>query len=417
MLIRFCLYSVLKNLRFADPFLLLFMLDIGYSYAQIGLLLGFGRLITALFEVPSGIAADRWGRRRALAVCFLFYSGAFVLYPYAASRDYLYRLPWLYVATVLFGLAEAFRTGSHKAIMLDWLDTNFESHRTTAIIGLTRSFSKYTSALAAFVGGLLLFYTREYDWLFYLSAISSASGFALMLTYPRELEGEQRREKDQGSSSRRLSLRQRVALMTIAPGMLYLFFQSILFESQTSLMLKYYLQPFLKEGLHNLGFLIVGTGALWVGMNELVRNSLGGLGAAFSTTLEKGAGGGARALRVAYGLCFLLSIAVCICVLGGSMLLGLAIFIILTMLQNVRRPIFLSMFNQFMDKPQRATTLSIESQSRSLLIAALLPISGWAADRYGLIAFFTITSGMLALGFLLRFLRPLPKAVAPASGS
>ena len=52
MLLRFCLYSVLKNLRFADPFLVLFLLDLEYSFAQIGLLLGLERLLTGLLGLP-----------------------------------------------------------------------------------------------------------------------------------------------------------------------------------------------------------------------------------------------------------------------------------------------------------------------------------------------------------------------------
>jgi MFS family permease len=398
MLTRFCLYSVFKNLRLADPFLVLFLLDLGTSYSGIGLLLGYERLIAGVLEVPTGILADRWGRRSSLAACFLFYAGAFLAFAHTADLSGGTQATWLYAAATLFALGEATRTGSHKAIILDWLDARGESERATRVIGIARAFSKASSGLAALAGGLVLFFTGGYRTLFQLSAAAAICGFVLLLTYPRGLEGEQRRE----ATGSRLSLRRRFALLAAAPGILPLFFQSVLFESQTRMLLKYYLQPFLKEGLEARGIVILGAGALWVGVNEAVRDGLGGVGAWLSPAFERHAGGTTAALRRAYGLCLLLSLCMGLCYYRQWMLAGLGVLVLVTMLQNARRPFFVSAFNQVMDRPQRATTLSIESQSRSLLAAALLPVTGIAADGMGLGAVFLVISAVLAAGLFLR---------------
>jgi len=401
-LTRFCLYSVLKNLRFADPFLILFLLDTGTSYTGIGLLLGFERLLSGLLEVPTGILADRWGRRSSLAACFVFYAFSFLTFAHTAGLSGAQQAAWLYAATTLFALGEALRTGSHKAIILDWLDARGEAEQATRVLGIARAFSKASSGLAALAGGLVLYYSGGYRALFQLSAVAAVAGFLLMLSYPKVLEGEQRREISREPDLPRPSYRRRLALLAAAPGILPLFFQSVVFESQTRMLLKYYLQPFLKDGLEARGILLVGAGALWVGTNEAVRNGLGGIGAWLSPRAERRSGGSIPALRDSYRLCFVLSLLVGLCYYQGWMLGGLGVLALLTMLQNVRRPLFVSAFNRVMDRSQRATTLSIESQSRSLLTAVLLPLMGVLADHLGLGAVFVAISALLGVGLLIR---------------
>jgi MFS family permease len=400
MLARFCLYSVFKNLRFADPFLVLYLLDLECSYAEIGLLLGFERLVVAAFEVPSGVVADFWGRRKSVAACFLFYAASFLVFPMAADRAPGARLAWLYAAAALFALGEAMRTGGHKAIMLDWLDQRGESDRATRVIAVTRSFSKASAAVSAAAGGLVLWKAREYGVLFHLSAVSALAGFVLMLTYPAELEGEHARAGVGRKGGEPLRILPRFAGLAAAAGILPLFLQSIVFESQVKLLLDYYVQPFLKEGLEARGVVILGAGALWVGVNQLVNEGVGSAGAWFAPDFERRCGGAAPALRRAYLAVAALSVAIGACQLRGWMIAGLLALVGVTLLQNLRRPVFVGAFNRVMDKPHRATSLSIESQARSLFAAGMLPVTGLVADRWGLDAVFPMIAAVLLLGLL-----------------
>jgi MFS family permease len=56
------------------------LLSWGYSLLQIGMLGGVVEALSYTFEVPSGILADRFGKKRELLLCFLFYIVSFVLY-------------------------------------------------------------------------------------------------------------------------------------------------------------------------------------------------------------------------------------------------------------------------------------------------------------------------------------------------
>jgi MFS family permease len=391
---RFCLYSVLKNLRFADPFLVLFLLDVELSLTQIGVALGAQHLLTGALEVPLGVAADRFGRRRALAAGFVSYALAFSAFAQVG------RGTWGLLAAALgaFGVAEALRTGSHKAIMLDHLARRGESERATEVIGLTRSFSKFSSGSAALAGGVLLWASQSYALLFILSAVSAAGGFVLMLSYPAELEGEQRRAR--AGDAPRLSWSERwhgLADRSVAASI----GESTLFESQSKIALKYYLQPFLKQGLAGIGLPILAGGAIAVGAIELLRDAIGGLGARFAPALERRSRGAERALRLAYGAALAALLGIALCASVGWLWVGVALAIGLTLLQNARRPVFVRAFEQRIDPAQRATGLSVESLTRTVTVAALLPIVGVLADRVGLWAAFALMAAVLASGLLI----------------
>ena len=70
---KFCSYGFLKNLRFFDAFLLLFFLENGISYTQIGIIYATREIIINIFEIPSGIIADTYGRKNSLIAAFLAY--------------------------------------------------------------------------------------------------------------------------------------------------------------------------------------------------------------------------------------------------------------------------------------------------------------------------------------------------------
>ncbi|PCJ64676.1 MAG: MFS transporter, partial [Candidatus Hydrogenedentota bacterium] len=115
MIFRFCAYGFLKNQRYFEPFLLLVFLDHGLSFTAIGLLIGFRDGCMFAMELPTGAIADVLGRRKAMMVSFGAYIAAFLVFATSAS------LPLLFVAMFLFAMGEAFRTGTHKAIIFDWL--------------------------------------------------------------------------------------------------------------------------------------------------------------------------------------------------------------------------------------------------------------------------------------------------------
>ena len=153
---KFCLYGFLKNLRFYDAFLLLFFLDNGLNYSQIGLLYAAREVTTNLLEVPSGILADTYGRKRSLLLAFLVYILAFLTF-YLSANFFL-----LLIAMVLVGVGDAFRSGTHKGMIMDYLRIMGWEAQKINYYGHTRSWSQLGSAVSALLAGLTVFYASNY---------------------------------------------------------------------------------------------------------------------------------------------------------------------------------------------------------------------------------------------------------------
>ena len=184
MIWRFSLYGFLKNQRYFEPFIILFFLQRGLSFTQIGLLIGFRELSINLMEIPSGAIADLFGRRRCMILSFASYVVSFALF--GLSRDY----PQLFAAMFFFAVGEAFRTGTHKAMIFTWLRLQGRLDEKTKVYGYTRSWSKIGSAVSTVIAVAIVWYTQDYAWVFFLAIIPYVAGLINLATYPKELEGQ-----------------------------------------------------------------------------------------------------------------------------------------------------------------------------------------------------------------------------------
>ena len=178
---KFCFYGFLKNLRFFDAFFILFLVEKGLSYTEIGILYAIREIFTNIFEIPSGIIADTYGRKKALIGSFISYIISF--YVFYLSNDF-----WLFMlAFVLFGIGDAFRTGTHKAMIMDYLKLNNWENQKINYYGHTRSWSQKGSAISSLIAGLIVFYSGSYQYIFLYSIIPYLLNLLLIVSYPKEL--------------------------------------------------------------------------------------------------------------------------------------------------------------------------------------------------------------------------------------
>jgi MFS family permease len=180
---KFCLYGFLKNQRFFEPFLLLiFLREKGLNYTQIGTLYALRFILRMIFEVPSGVMADAMGRRGTMLFAYAFYMISFGGYYYATS------FLWLIVPTVLFSMGDAFRTGTHKAMIFEYLKRNGWQDQKVAYYGHTRSWSQTGSAISSLLASILVLFSKTYTIVFLYCLIPYTLGFILLASYPGYLE-------------------------------------------------------------------------------------------------------------------------------------------------------------------------------------------------------------------------------------
>ena len=178
---KFCAYGFLKNLRFFDAFLLLFFLESGITYTQIGILYAVREIIINISEIPSGFIADLYGRKNSLIAAFVFYIISFLIF-YLFDSFYLFAL-----AIAFYGIGDAFRSGTHKGIIMDYLALNNWSDQKANYYGHTRSWSQKGSALSALIAGLLVLYTGSYRTVFLFSVVPYFINFLNIYSYPNNL--------------------------------------------------------------------------------------------------------------------------------------------------------------------------------------------------------------------------------------
>ncbi len=180
---KFSAYGFLKNLRFFEPFMILFLVGEGLSYLQVGTLYAIREILINVMEIPSGAIADGMGRRRTMVASFLAYLVSFGLFWFGSD------MPLFIVAMVFFSMGEAFRTGTHKAMIFTYLRINDLQEYGNDYYGHTRSWSQVGSAISAIIAATIVFISRNYRAVFLFSMIPYVLDLLLMLSYPKELDG------------------------------------------------------------------------------------------------------------------------------------------------------------------------------------------------------------------------------------
>lgn len=379
MLFRFSLYGLLKNQRYFEPFLILVFLEKGLTFFAIGLLIAFREVVINVMEIPSGVLADLWGRRRAMILSFCAYIASFVTF--ANSRD----LTWLYLAMFLFAIGEAFRSGTHKAMIFTWLRSEGRTHERTRIYGYTRSWSKFGSALSVILAAVFVYVSDSYTFVFYLSAIPYLLALVNFLGYPRELDGA----VSGGSSLKEMVSHLKASFRDIFAnrGLRRLMAESVGFQGVYG-MASDYLQPVLRTAAITAGGYWVGTRdlsdiqqtALVVGPVYLVLYLIAGLASRKAHVIASWAGDDERTARLLWGLNTLLFSALTIVAYWNLAIAMVTAFVVLDAFQNVWRPVHLARIDNRSQEEQGATLLSIESQARRGAVVVIAPLLGLAVD-------------------------------------
>lgn len=375
-LARFSAYGFLKNQRYFEPFLVLALLAKGLSFFEVGLLVAFKELMVNIVEIPSGAIADGYGRRRAMIFSFVAYIASFAIFAQAGT------LAWFFVAMGTYALGDAFRTGTHKAMIFAWLRSEGRSEEGAEIYGYTRSWSKLGSALCGLIAAALVLASDDYDWIFYAAIAPYVLNIINFLAYPEVVDGE----GAQGVGLAQVFARTRATMREAfsAPALRRILVESMGFEGVFHAV-KDFLQPLLLiaavSWLTFGGSSEVQRAALLIGPAYFLLHLLSSLASRHAHRFSAAAGGEDQAAARLW----LLATVVFTVILGAGYArlnaLLIASFMALNVMQNLWRPLLISRIDRHADPAGGATLLSIESQSRRFATMLFAPLAGWAVDQ------------------------------------
>jgi MFS family permease len=374
-LVRFSLYGFLKNQRYYEPFIILLFLERGFSFTQIGLLVAFREICINLFEVPSGALADTYGRRRCMILSFTSYIISFALF--GSVRTYLY----FFAAMFFFSIGEAFRTGTHKAMIFTWLRLQDRLDEKTRVYGFTRSWSQLGSAFSVIVGALLVIVTESYSSVFYLSIAPYVLGIINFTQYPDELEGNIQGKItlygvfDNLWSTLKMLLRIR--------NLRRLIVESMAFEGVFNAA-KDYLQPVIKGMALALPLFVyvedTRRSAIIVGLVYFILHLMSAWASRKSHRVMHHPGGEEQGANSIWKSVLVVYLLLAVILYLKWYYLAIIGFVVLYVMQNLWRPILISRFDTYATETRGATVLSIESQAKSVSTTLVAPLFGIAVD-------------------------------------
>ncbi len=396
---RFCFYGFFKNLRFFEAFLVLFFLEKGMSFIAIGSLYAAREITVNIFEVPSGVVADAWGRRRTMILAFLFYIVSFLVF-FVAEGFGLFML-----AMIVFSLGEAFRSGNNKAMIFHYLREHGWEDQKVHYYGHTRSWSQLGSALSALSGAAIVFYSGSFKYIFLFSTIPYIIDLFLVASYPSYLDGNTRKVgwQEMTGNFRKVfralweALRSGVVLKVIGSLSVHSGYYKAIKDYLQAVVAGWAVAITLFPSLDNeqrssllVGLVFFGV-YLFSSMASRYSGRIADLFSSLSAPLN---------ISLFFGLaCGVLSGFMYINELWG---LSVVLFVMVYMNENIRKPVGVSYLGNSVDRKVTASVLSADSQAKSLVAALLALLFGIFADLFGLgWSIFGISAGLLLLSPLL----------------
>jgi MFS family permease len=391
---KFCFYGLLKNLKFFEPYLLIYLLGEGLNLFAIGILYSIREIVNYFFEIPSGVFADLYGKKKELMLCFGLYIISFILF-FIGKNIVIFSF-----AMVFFGLGEAFRSGTHKAMIYSYLEQKDWFDYKAFVYGRTRSFSLLGSAISAFLSIVFILNLPGTRWIFLIAIIPYMIDFLLIWSYPDSLD-----ERKENKLVLRVFLIESVKHLK---GIMRdkninkILISSAIFDS-TFKSIKDYIQPILST------ILISSAAGFFLNLSSEDRLTVY-LGITYGTFYIFSSIASRHVYRLnqivpscktmqyTFDALAMLLLFLTIAIYKEQAFLIVLLFFFAYIIKDIRRPLFVDVIGDHMAKEQRVTVLSVDSQLRAILTVLLAPTFGFIADRLSISSLFLLVSIIILIG-------------------
>ncbi len=386
---KFCAYGFLKNLKFFEPYLIIYLMSKGIDLFFIGILIAVREIIINVFEVPSGLIADYFGRKKELYFCFSFYIVSFIIFFFA--DNFLIAT----AAMMFFGLGEAFRSGTHKAMIYTYLDSkNWQSEK-VFVYGRTRSFSLIGSAISSAVGIILILTVPDDNYIFLFSIIPYILDLLLIMSYPKMLDKSDKKHDTSFKSMisdliNSFKLNKKLRNILVEEGML---------EACISY-IKDLIQPILEIIIVGSGIALISSLSaqdnlkVILGVVYAVLNLIGSVFSKKAYLIKNKA----KSIDILYIIHIALAIiCLLLAVFSNQYIAVCIIYVFIYALHSVRKPVYTDEIDNHMQKQARATMISVSAQLKSIFLMVFAPLLGFIADNFSI----SVVMIILSITFLL----------------
>jgi len=370
---RFYLTEFLKTQRYFIPVMILFLQVSNLSYTEIFILYAVESAIVFLMEIPSGILADRLGKKFTLILARVFLIPAYMLFWLTGSF-----LPFL-AAMVFLGLNKAFKSGTHKAFIYDYLKQTGAAASPSEVFGKGKFWGRIGEAVSSLAGGFIAV-KFGYNEVFLLALVPACLNVINAFTYVRIREDHI--SKKASGRSLRGHVGSAVKEFRDNPVVVKLIMNSAIFMICAE-SIEIYFQPYMVNA---------NIPVIWFGIIYTAIFIATAFGSRYAFLLEKKFSRAELTNLTGWAGFFPLLL------LGTGIKTGFFIFLffILFFLRHIRRPAITTEINDNITSGNRATILSTDSFIRSVVKMVLLPVLGFITEISSMYTSLLVLAALMA---------------------
>jgi MFS family permease len=374
-------FNFFKSLQFfgavAVPF---YLYRAGLDYTRMFLLETIFSIGMFAFEIPTGVVADRWGRKISLFLGSCFFGAGFLLFGIFTAY------PILIIAEVICAVGMTLLSGADRAIIYEILKEGHEENKAATVMARYDAYGTAGSLLAfpagsLFVGRNLVNYKTALGLVFVATAVAIGISGLIVLWVK---EGKYEKSGENG-------IRQGLEgfLYIFRHQRLRIFSLNFAFVSSLTFFMFWLYQSLLLQNKFPLawqGFIASGfnlTAILLLLFTPIAKRRIGIKNTLFLSSLIPG----------------ILYISVSF--IPGFIMAIIAIFGV-TNLKMFRAPMLNALMNDYIESSNRATVLSGVSIIERIATALLYPLVGLLTDISLKMTFLTLGIITIILSILLR---------------
>jgi MFS family permease len=375
-LLTYFVYRALALTWAFAPFQVYYLQRKGLSVAEVFDLNVVFSLSAVAFEVPTGIFADRYGRRVSMSAGGFMMALACAMFIFGTSF-------WWYAGANMFcALSMALSSGADSAYLYDHLTNTQSTARYPRLEGWSTAVKGIGNLVAVLLGAVLYQYVHPAS-VFVLTALLTSVAGVVALSLPESPTTREGRVTDHLSRAFGTLRNDSRLLAVVSFGAIsFVLLRLSLFADQPHLEAHLH-GEWLRRTVLSMGLLAaakeIGSAAIastsgWILQHTRTRYLSSGLALGLVTAyalMGEDHGGLCTALMVALASSF-----------------------------GLFSPLMRALMNRLIDGPRdRATLLSIEGMGRRLLFAAVSPIFGRAVEASSLHATFSGTAWVAVIAF------------------
>ncbi|UFX82581.1 MFS transporter [Candidatus Absconditicoccus praedator] len=356
---KFYISSFLKNQTYFVPVFVVILQLYQLSYIEIFLIFTLSNVLKLFIEIPTGIFADIYGKRRSIQISKLLILLSFIGFGFSWNF-------WTFlVFQLLYELGNAFRSGTETGYVYDYIQQNPENPSYTKVKGNQKFYARIGEGIATTLGGFIAA-GIGYSAVFFFAAIPAFINFIFSLTW------EKIKESEKGITKTDLYSKFQSSYHFIKNNSyaVRLILNVMIFTGGVAAISKL-IQPYMQKTIIPIEYF---------GIVYTVFLVIAAFAVKYSYIFEEKFG------KIIIINLFSILSAVLLFVVGYGYvgILGILILFLVITAENIRSPISNTLFHENIDSEKRSTLGSTLELGKALAGIIIMPIVGLLSDSFSI---------------------------------